>query len=127
METEQATTLATPPPPPPPRETEELLETLVKVEDLDEVVEDIKLPTVNDVATSLSPSELKRKREEVNEDGVKGEEFTEKVAKKVKGAETINGIHKSKDLEMADETGMGLNGGHDQNGFLMEDEGYGAK
>ena len=58
----------------------------------------------------MSPSDLKRKREELGEDMVMDEEFTESIAKKVKGAgressPKINGIHKSEDLKNVTETG----------------------
>jgi hypothetical protein len=125
METEQEATFGTPPPPPPPpppREIDEASETLVKAEDEEESMEDIEPHSVDAIGTSLSLSDLKRKREELGEDVVMDEEFTESMAKKVKEQESvlspkINGIHKSEDRKMADVTETGMNGIMAKTGF----------
>ena len=88
---------------------------LVKVEDEEESMEGVKPHAIDVIGTSVSPSDLKRKRAECDEDAVMDEEFTESMTKKVKGAEIeaspkINGIHKSEDLKTADVTETGMNG-----------------
>jgi len=116
METEQGVTFTTPPPPPPPpppRETEEASEILVKVEEEDESMQDVKPHIIDSMGPSVSPSDLKRKREERDEDAVMDEEFPE-MTKKMKGTENgsspkINGIHKSEDLKTVDAMEKGLN------------------
>jgi hypothetical protein len=76
-------------------------------------MEDVK--AIDDMGTSVSPSDLKRKREERGEDSIMDEEFTESMIKKVKGTENepspkVNGIYKSEDFKPTDVTETGMNG-----------------
>lgn len=78
-------------------------------------MKDVKHHFVDSMFTSMSPADLKRKREELGEDVVMDEEFTESITKKVKGAESeplpkTNGIHKSEDFKSADVSETGMNG-----------------
>jgi hypothetical protein len=85
------------------------------LEDEDESMEDVKPYAIYAMGTSVSPSDLKRKREERDEDAVMAEEFMESMNKKMKGTENkpspkINGIHKSENLKTADVTETGMTG-----------------